>query len=198
MPSPYRTRNLDAARKQKTKPHEVFHIDDVPRIEWSAGEKFGGIDRRLGAFGGCVQFGTRLEEIPPGRWNSTFHWHTHEEEHFFILDGKGSFRIGAREVPIGPGNYVVFPANGKVAHAMKNTGRTPLRFLVIGTRSTGDVCVYPDSGKIAVEGIRKVGRFQAADYWDGEVEAPGRAAPRKPPARAARKKKTRRGAPDRR
>ena len=83
MPTPFRTKNLDAAKRQKVKPHEVFHIEDVPRIEWSAGAKFGGIDRKLGAFGGCSQFGTHLEEIPPGRWNCTFHWHTHEEEQFF-------------------------------------------------------------------------------------------------------------------
>jgi len=101
--------------------------------------------------------------------NSTFHWHTHEEEHFWILEGKGDIRIGRRRVKIRGGDYVVFPPNGRAGHAIQNTGRSTLKYLVIGTRESGDVCVYPDSGKIAVGPLKKVGRLTVADYWDGEV-----------------------------
>ena len=67
------------------------------------------------------------------------------------------------------GDYVVFPRNGRAGHAIQNTGRSTLKYLVIGTRESGDVCVYPDSGKIAVGPLKKVGRLTVADYWDGEV-----------------------------
>ena len=64
---------------------------------------------------------------------------------------------------------VVFPPAGRVGHAILNTGRKPLRYLVIGTRETGDVCVYPDSKKIAISPLHEVGRFQKTDYSSGEV-----------------------------
>lgn len=170
MPSPFRIRNLDPRRKKKARKHEVFNISDLPRFEWSAGEKFGGLVRSPGEYGGRERVGVHIEEVPPGRWNSTFHWHSGEEEHFWILEGRGMMRIGRRRVPIGPDDYVVFPPNGRVAHALLNTGRRPLRYVVIGTREKNEVCVYPDSGKIAIGPVGKVGRFRATDYWDGELE----------------------------
>jgi len=167
--SPFKMRPLDKAKRPKGRRHELFRVEEVPRFEWSAGKKFGGVFRKLGEFGGRKRIGVHLEEIPPGRWNSTFHWHTHEEEHFWILEGKGIFGIGSRRHRIRGGEYVVFPPAGRVGHAILNTGRKPLRYLVIGTRETGDVCVYPDSKKIAISPLHEVGRFQKTDYWSGEV-----------------------------
>src|SRR5436309_3785532 len=169
MPSPFKSTNLDPRKRKKGRKHEVFRIADVPRIRWSAGDKFGGIYRQLGAFGRSERIGVHMEEIPPGKWNSTFHWHTHEEEHFLILEGEGLFRVGPKQVKVRAGNYAVFPPNGKAGHALKNTGKGPLRYLVIGTRETGDVCVYPDSKKVAIGPLHKVGRFKTTDYWDGEA-----------------------------
>src|SRR5205814_1796402 len=124
MASPFKSRNLDPRKRRFARKHEVFRIDDVPRIEWSAGAKFGGVYRKLGEFGRRERIGVHLEEIPPGKWNSTFHWHTHEEEHFWILEGKGDIRIGRRRVKIRGGDYVVFPRNGRAGHAIQNTGRS--------------------------------------------------------------------------
>lgn len=169
MPSPFKTKNLDPKKRQRARKHQVFRISDVPRTQWSAGKKFGGTYRQLGKFGRSERFGVNLEEIPPGKWNSTFHWHSHEEEHFYIIEGEALFRIGRNRVKVRAGDYVVFPPNGRAAHALQNTGKRILKYVVIGTRENGDVCVYPDSGKIAVGPLKKVGRFKATDYWDGEV-----------------------------
>lgn len=169
MASPFWKKNLDPKKRKRARKHEVFSVGDVPRTHWGAGEKFEGTYRSLGAFGRSERVGVHLEEVPPGKWNSTFHWHTHEEEHFYVLEGQGLMRVGRKEYKVGPGDYVVFPPNGRAGHAIKNVGRKPLRYLVIGTRETGDVCVYPDSGKVAIGPLHKVGRFQKADYWDGEV-----------------------------
>ena len=169
MASPMKMKNLDPRKRQRGKAHEVFRVADVPRLRWTAGKKFGGTYRRLGYFGRSKRVGVHIEEIPPGRWNSTFHWHTHEEEHFYILEGQALMRIGKRRVAVRSGDYVVFPPDGHQAHALLNTGKRTLKYMVIGTRETGDVCVYPDSGKIAVSALKKVGRFTKTDYWDGEV-----------------------------
>jgi uncharacterized cupin superfamily protein len=165
----YTRRNLDPKKTQRGKPHVVFAARDVPRTEWFAGEKCGGVLRRLGEFGRSKRIGVNLREIPPGKWSGTFHWHTHEEEHFYFLEGTGVFRIGNTRQKVKAGSYVVFPPNGKAGHAVRNTGRGPLKYLVIGTRESGDVCVYPDSGKLALNALDKVGRLAQADYWDGEV-----------------------------
>ncbi len=172
MPTPFKSDNLDPRKRKRARLHELFRIEEVPRIRWSAGEKFGGVYRKIGEFGRSKRIGVHIEEIPPGRWNGTFHWHTHEEEHFYILEGRALFRIGRKEVKAGAGDYAVFPPDGRAGHAIKNAGKGTLRYLVIGTRETGDVCVYPDSGKIAVGPLHKVGRLTKTDYWDGEVEPP--------------------------
>lgn len=169
MGSSYKIEKLDPKKRQRARKHEMFRVTDVPRLRWSAGKKFGGIFRKLGEFGRSERIGVHIEEIPPGRWNSTFHWHTHEEEHFYILEGEGLFRIGNKRLKIRGGEYVVFPPNGRAGHAMQNTGKRPLKYLVIGTRESGDVCVYPDSRKVAIAPLKKVGRFTKTDYWDGEV-----------------------------
>jgi uncharacterized cupin superfamily protein len=70
------------------------------------------------------------------------------------------------------------PAGGE-AHQIVNTGSEELRYLAFSTVGSVDLVDYPDSGKIAVAaGIKnadfktatyaKVGRMQAADYYDGE------------------------------
>ncbi|MBK7975213.1 MAG: cupin domain-containing protein [Deltaproteobacteria bacterium] len=162
-------KRLDPRKRRHARKHEVFQIEDVPRVEWSAGDKYGGVVRALGEFGRSERVGVVLEEVMPGRWSSTFHWHTQEEEHVWVLEGTGVMRIGEREVPVRGGSYVVFPPNGRVAHATRNTGKKPLRILVIGTREPNDACVYPDSEKVLVRALGKVGRLVPAGYWDGEL-----------------------------
>lgn len=160
---------LDPKKRRRARKHEVFQIDDVPRVEWRAGDKYGGVVRSLGAFGRSERIGVVMEAVMPGRWSSTFHWHTLEEEHVWVLEGTGVMRIGEREIPVRAGSYVVFPPGAKVAHATRNTGKKPLEIVVIGTRERDDVCVYPDSRKVLVRSLGKVGRLAAADYWDGEL-----------------------------
>jgi uncharacterized cupin superfamily protein len=70
------------------------------------------------------------------------------------------------------GDYVCFPAGQKVGHAFMNSGKGPCSYLMIGERNPNDVCVYPDSNKIAVNALgAKDSIFDmsgARGYWDGE------------------------------
>ncbi len=169
MAAAYEEKRLDPRKRRRARKHEVFQIEDVPRVRWRAGQKFGGVARALGDFGRSERIGVHREVVPPGKWSSTFHWHTLEEEHVWILEGRGVMRIGRREVPVRAGSYVVFPPDGRVAHATHNTGKKPLTIVVIGTRDPNDVCFYPDSGKLNVRRLRKVGRLTPTDYWEGEL-----------------------------
>src|ERR1700688_3757091 len=42
----------------------------------------------LGAHAGLTQFGVNLVELAPGCWSSQRHWHTHEDELVYVLEGE--------------------------------------------------------------------------------------------------------------
>jgi uncharacterized cupin superfamily protein len=45
----------------------------------------GRIRRRLGDAGGLNEFGVNLMTLPPGKWSSQRHWHSHEDEFVYVL-----------------------------------------------------------------------------------------------------------------
>ena len=44
--------------------------------------------RRLGDAGGLRDFGVNLMTLPPGGWSSQRHWHSHEDEFVYVLEGE--------------------------------------------------------------------------------------------------------------
>ena len=44
--------------------------------------------RRLGDAGGLRDFGVNLMTLPPGGWSSQRHWHSHEDELVYVLEGE--------------------------------------------------------------------------------------------------------------
>lgn len=44
--------------------------------------------RRLGDAGGLKDFGVNLMTLPPGAWSSQRHWHSHEDEFVYVLEGE--------------------------------------------------------------------------------------------------------------
>ncbi|MGH6851894.1 MAG: cupin domain-containing protein, partial [Methylocella sp.] len=111
------------------------------------------------------------------------HAHHANEEMFFILSGKGTYRVGAESFPIRANDVIAAPAgDGETAHQIVNTGAGELRYLAFSTRHDPDVVEYPDSGKFGVASmipddqgllgarVRYIGRrnAQSLDYFDGE------------------------------
>jgi uncharacterized cupin superfamily protein len=45
------------------------------------------IRQRLGNAGGITDFGINLMRLPPGNWSSQRHWHSHEDEFVYVLEG---------------------------------------------------------------------------------------------------------------
>lgn len=128
---------------------------------------------------GLSKIGARYIEVPPGKSSCPFHVHHVEEEMFFVLEGKGSYRFGEATYEVGPGDALGAPCGGaEFAHKLTNTGDTTLKYLAISTGSATDVCEYPDSGKFGVGtrfgelAFRFIGRAEdSCDYWDGEPDA---------------------------
>src|SRR3954471_4042151 len=44
--------------------------------------------RRLGDAGGLRDFGVNLMHLPPGGWSAQRHWHSHEDEFVYVLEGE--------------------------------------------------------------------------------------------------------------
>jgi uncharacterized cupin superfamily protein len=160
----------------------VINLDEVVLEHHAHGERFeagdGPISPRLGA----RQLGYSVAVVPPGKRAYPFHCHHVNEEMFFVIEGRGTYRLGNREFPIRKGDVVAAPAGGAdSAHQIINTSGEELRYLMVSTMIPNEVVEYPDSSKVAVyvgsppggdPALRSFnfrGRLGArADYWDGE------------------------------
>ena len=90
--------------------------------------------------------GVHLVRIDPGRETTEYHVHRYEEEFLYILAGDGIAEIDGVESPVGPGDFLGFPANGP-SHAMRNEGPADLLYLMAGERRAVDAVDYPRIGR---------------------------------------------------
>lgn len=111
-------------------------------------------------------------EIPPGKSAYPYHYHSGNEEAFYILSGTGLLKTPAGEMKVTAGDFIFFPAGEKGAHKLTNTSEADkLIYLDFDTKNEIDVAFYPDSGKIGIWGkdINQVYRTRdQVGYYDGE------------------------------
>jgi uncharacterized cupin superfamily protein len=100
--------------------------------------------RALGDAAGLSQFGVNLVEMAPGSWSSQRHWHTHEDEFIYVLDGELVLVTDEGEQVLTPGLCAGFPAGRANGHHLINRSGKAARFLAVGSRSRQDSCHYPD------------------------------------------------------
>jgi uncharacterized cupin superfamily protein len=126
---------------------------------------------------GGQKLGCSLYEQPPGKRAFQYHFHTANEEAVYVLEGEGTLRIGAREVPLRAGDYVALPVGEETAHQVINTSGSTLRYLCISTMLEPEIVKYPDTNKIGImaglppaPALRAILRLggEPVDYWDGE------------------------------
>lgn len=151
--------------------YEPFAATVVPSDEIFRG-RFGSRWQALSQFGGGSHVGVVLEELPPGKQSNQVHYHMLEEEHVFVLEGTMTVLLGGKSYPVGPGDYVCFPAGQAAGHALLNEGTAPCRYLLIGENNPNEVAVFPETGRVSVralgEGYRRSARME---YWeDVDVE----------------------------
>jgi uncharacterized cupin superfamily protein len=100
-----------------------------------------------------------------------------EEELALMLEGEATVLLrhedgGEERHIMRPGDVIGFPAGRRTAHSILNSGSGPCRYLMIGEHNPNEVCVYPDSNKLAARALRtEQDVFDMAGrrrYWDGE------------------------------
>jgi uncharacterized cupin superfamily protein len=108
-------------------------------------EAEGRVKRALGDPSGLTQFGVNLVELPPGCWSSQRHWHSHEDELVYVLQGELTLVTDAGEQPMRPGMAAGFPAGSQDGHHLINRSDRPALYLEVGTRREDvDEVDYPD------------------------------------------------------
>ncbi|HMM13370.1 MAG TPA: cupin domain-containing protein [Parvibaculum sp.] len=114
--------------------------------------------RSLGDLAGLKDMGLHLVRVEPGHATTEHHFHGQDEEFLYILSGRGVAAIGAEEFPVGPGDFMAFPANSP-AHSMRvpEEAGEDLVYLMGGTRSRIDICTYPrlDRRMYRVDGVKE-------------------------------------------
>ncbi|MCJ8333339.1 MAG: cupin domain-containing protein [Epibacterium sp.] len=98
--------------------------------------------------GGLTQFGAFEEILPPGSSSSVKHWHAGEDEMVYVLQGEVTLYEGDESVVMRSGDAATFKAGVPIGHCLKNRSNTEARYLVIGTRSSGDVVTFPDHNRV--------------------------------------------------
>ena len=101
--------------------------------------------RPLGDALGLSQFGVNLVTLPSGCWSAQRHWHTHEDEFVYVLDGELTLVTDDGEQVLGPGTAAGFPAGKADGHHLINRTEKPAVYLEVGTRRDDvDEVDYPD------------------------------------------------------
>lgn len=99
---------------------------------------------RLGDAGGLRDFGVNLMTLPPGGWSSQRHWHSHEDELVYVLEGELTLVEDGGETVLRAGDCATFAKNSGDGHHMINKSLVTARYLEVGSRDPDDVITCSD------------------------------------------------------
>jgi uncharacterized cupin superfamily protein len=102
------------------------------------------IRQRLGDAGGLTDFGVNLMHLPPGAWSSQRHWHTHEDEFVYVLEGELTLIEDTGETTLRAGDAAAFPKNTGNGHHLINKSTTTAIYLEAGSRAPADITTCSD------------------------------------------------------
>lgn len=100
---------------------------------------------QLGDAAGLTQFGVNLMRLAPGVWTSQRHWHSHEEEFVWVVEGEVVLVEDCGETLLRAGDCAGFKAGVANGHHIQNRSDREAVLLEVGSRLPGlDGCDYPD------------------------------------------------------
>jgi uncharacterized cupin superfamily protein len=100
--------------------------------------------RRLGNAGGLSDFGVNLMTLPPGGWSSQRHWHSHEDEFVYVLDGEVTLIENGCETVLRAGDCAAFPKGTGNGHHFINSSTVMAVYLEVGSRNPDDLTTCSD------------------------------------------------------
>jgi uncharacterized cupin superfamily protein len=118
------------------------------------------VRQRLGDAGGLRDFGVNLMRLPPGNWSSQRHWHSHEDEFVYVLEGELTLIDDEGETPLRAGECAAFAKNSGNGHHLINKSDGVAVYLEIGSRQPDDLTTCSD---IDMMSANADGRFTHKD-----------------------------------
>ena len=100
--------------------------------------------QRLGEAGGLRDFGINRMTLPPGGWSSQRHWHSHEDEFVWVLEGELVLVEDGGETLLRAGDCAVFPKGSGNGHHLVNRSTVLAVYLEVGSRNPADLTTCSD------------------------------------------------------
>lgn len=101
--------------------------------------------RALGDALGLTKIGVNLTRLAPGKESSMRHWHTHEDELIYVLEGEVVLVTDGGEQTLVAGTCAGFRAGSRDGHQLVNRSDSPAVYLEISNRDDADSATYPDA-----------------------------------------------------
>ncbi len=120
--------------------------------------------RQLGECLGLTKIGVNRTTLPPGKESSMRHWHTHEEEFVFVLEGEVVLRTDGGEQVLKAGSCAGFPAGASDGHQLINRSDKPAVYLEVSNRDAEDTAYYSDSDVDMIATSRGMTRRDGTPY----------------------------------
>jgi uncharacterized cupin superfamily protein len=120
--------------------------------------------QRLARHGGLTQFGVNLTVIEPGGWSSQRHWHSHDDEFIWIVEGELTLVTDSGEQVLRAGDCAAFQCGVEDGHHLINKSSRPALVLEIGNSDPQDRCVYSDIDMVAVPGTERYRHRDGTPY----------------------------------
>ncbi len=145
---------LDPASLPEKAGSTSYPADLAPKVAGRA-------KRALGDPLGLTHFGVNLVRLRPGGWSALRHWHSHEDEFVYVVEGELMLVTEAGEQKLVPGMVAGFPAGRADGHHLVNRSGADAVYLEVGDRRAEDDCFYPDEDLVSYHGDG--GRFRRKD-----------------------------------
>lgn len=149
--------NIDQIEPKHVASHENYEFD---RYEV----------RGLSHEGKCT---VAFYSLCPGKYNFPYHYHTANEEVFYIISGQGLLETPTGEIAVKGGDVITFPPCKEGAHRLKNTSENEmLVYLDVDTNQSPDVVIYPRTNKVGLFVKGEFSQFYRQEtnvpYYEGE------------------------------
>ncbi len=127
----------------------------------------GRVRQRLGDAGGLTDFGVNLMRLPPGEWSSQRHWHSHEDEFVYVLEGELVLVEDAGETLLRAGDCAAFPKGSGNGHHLINRSPAVAVYLEAGSRHRDDLTTCSDIDMMSANADGRFTHKDGTPYADG-------------------------------
>jgi uncharacterized cupin superfamily protein len=106
--------------------------------------------KRLARTAGLTQFGVNICTLKPGAASSQRHWHEHEDELVYVLEGEIVLCEDGGETVLKPGDAAAWKAGVANGHCLINRTSREAVFIEVGTRAKLERAHYSDIDMMVV------------------------------------------------